>query len=94
MSKSKAWGHRCQLEFLNDNKTMQWLRGINRGCWILRFRERMTSFSIDSRLIRSSEFFGTRRKVALRIEAYAWAPILGFFDKLHDVGVSSCLSYS
>ena len=46
----------------------------------------MTSLSLDSRLIRPSEFYGTRRKVALRIEAYAWAPILGVFHKLREVG--------
>ena len=36
--------------------------------------------------IRPSEFVGTRRKVALRIEAYAWAPVLRSFDKLREVG--------
>ena len=50
------------------------------------FRERMTSFSLDFREIRLSEFVETRRKVALRIEAYAWAPVLRSFDKLREVG--------
>ena len=45
-------------------------------------------------MIRSSEFVGTRRKVALRGEAYAWAPVLGVFDKLREVGVSLYLSFT
>ena len=58
------------------------------------FRERMTSFSLDFREIRLLEFVGTRRKVALHIEAYAWAPVLRSFDKLREVGVSSYLFYT
>ena len=56
--------------------------------------ERVCDFSLGLRAIRPSEFFGTRRKVALRSEAYAWAPVLRSFDKLHEVGVSSYLSYT
>ena len=33
-------------------------------------------------------------KVALRGEAYAWAPVLRSFDKLYEVGVSSYLSFT
>ena len=55
------------------------------------FRERRTSFSLDFREIQPSEFVGTRRKVALRIEAYVWALILRSFDKLREVGVLSYL---
>ena len=58
------------------------------------FRERRTSFSLDFREIRLSEFVGIRRKVALRIEAYAWAPVLRSFDKLREVEVSSYLFYT
>ena len=36
---------------------------------------------------------GARRKVTIRGEAYEWAPVLGVFDKLHEVGVSSYLSF-
>ena len=43
--------------------------------------------------IRPSEFVGTRSKAALRIEAYAWAPISGVFDKLREVGVSPYLGF-
>ena len=50
------------------------------------FREREKDFSLDYRAIRPSEFVGTRSKAALRIEAYAWAPVLRSFDKLHEVG--------
>ena len=49
------------------------------------FRERVRDFSLDFWLIRPSDFFGARRKVALRSEAYAWAPVLRSFDKLRDV---------
>ena len=45
-------------------------------------------------MIRPSEFFETRRKVALRGEAYEWAPILRSFDKLREVGVLSYLSFT
>ena len=57
------------------------------------FRER-SSFSLNFRQIRPSKFFGARRKAALRIEAYTWAPILGSFDKLHEVGDLSYLSFT
>ena len=53
--------------------------------------ERECGFSLKSRVIRPSEFFGARRKVALHSEAYAWASILRSFDKLREVGVSSYL---
>ena len=52
------------------------------------FRERRTSFSLDFREIRPSEFVGTRRKVVLRGEAYAWTQVLKSFDKFREVGVS------
>ena len=58
------------------------------------FRQRRTSFSLEYRAIRPSEFFGTRRRAALREEAYAWAPVLGSFIKLREVGVSSYLSFT
>ena len=45
-------------------------------------------------MIRPSEFFETRRNVALRGEAYGWAPVLRSFDKLREVGVSSYLSFT
>ena len=33
----------------------------------------------------------SKKETVLRGEAYAWAPILGSFDKLREVGVLSCL---
>ena len=45
-------------------------------------------------MIRSSDRFGSRGQVVLHIEDYTWAPVLGVFDKLHEVGVSSYLFYS
>ena len=59
------------------------------GCrdWNCDFsRERVSHFSLDFWLIRPSEFFGARSKVALRGEAYAWAMVLRSFDKLCEVG--------
>ena len=52
---------------------------------------RVSSFSLDLWAIRPSEFFGVRRKAVLRGEAYAWASVLGSFDKLHEVGDLSYL---
>ena len=60
---------------------------------ILIFRERGSDFSLRSRAIGPSDFFEPRRKVALRDEDYAWAPILRSFDKLREVGVLSFLFY-
>ena len=58
------------------------------------FRERRTSFSLDSRLIRPSDSFGARRKVVLHDEGNAWAPVFRSFNKLCEVGVSSYLFYT
>ena len=66
---------------------MQWLKCDS-------FRERRCPFSLDYQAIRPSEFFGARRKVVLRGEAYAWTPVLRSFDKLREVGVSSYLSFT
>ena len=55
---------------------------------------RECDFSLGLRAIRQSKFFGTRRKVALRSKAYAWAPMLRSFDKLREVGVLSYLSFT
>ena len=40
------------------------------------FREMMSSFSLEIRVIRSSAVFGTRRRTALRGEGFAWVPDL------------------
>ena len=50
-------------------------------------------FSLEYWAIRPSEVFGTRRKAALRGEAYAWVPDLRSFDKLREVGVSPYLGF-
>ena len=55
---------------------------------------RVRAFSLGFWEIRPSKFFGARRKVALRGEAYEWAPVLRSFDKLREVGVSSYLSFT
>ena len=55
---------------------------------------RRSGFSLKYREIRPSEFVGTRRKAALRIEAYAWASVLRSFDKLREVGVSPYLGFT
>ena len=56
--------------------------------------ERECGFSLDFRAIRPSEFFGTRRNVALRGKAYAWTPVLRSFKKLREVWVLSYLSFT
>ena len=60
---------------------------------VLNFRERRTFFSLGFREIRPSKFVGTRRKVALHIETYAWASDLRSFNKLREVEVSPYLSF-
>ena len=54
----------------------------------------MCHFSLDLRAIRPSEFFGARRKVALREEGNAWTPVLGSFVKLREVGDLSYLGFA
>ena len=56
----------------------------------LRERE---SFSLESWEIQLSTVVGTRRKAALRGEAYAWVPDLRSLDKLREVGVSPYLGF-
>ena len=55
---------------------------------------RVRAFSLGFWEIQPSEFFGARRKVALRGEAYEWALVVRSFDKLREVGVSSYLSFT
>ena len=54
----------------------------------------MSGLSLRSRSIGQSDFFGARRKVVLRGEGNAWAPVSWSFDKLREVGVLSYLSYT
>ena len=54
---------------------------------------RRLDFSLSFRQIRPSAVFGTRRKVALRGETYAWALDLRSFDKLREVGDSPYLGF-
>ena len=49
---------------------------------------RRLDFSLSFRQIRPSKVVGTRRKAALRIETYVWAPVSGVFDKPRELGVS------
>ena len=56
--------------------------------------ERECVFSLRSRAIGPSDIFGPRRKIVLRDESNAWAPVSWSFDKLHEVGVLSYLSYT
>ena len=44
-------------------------------------------------MFRPSDRFGPRSKVVLHIEDYTWAPVLGVFDKLREVGVLSYLFF-
>ena len=51
--------------------------------------ERDIDFSLDLRTIRPLEFVGTRSKVILRSESFAWVQDLRSFDKIREVEVSS-----
>ena len=56
--------------------------------------ERERDFSLKYWAIRPSEVFGPRRKDALCGLAYAWTPVLGVFDKLHEVEDLSYLGFT
>ena len=58
------------------------------------FRERRTSFSLESWEIRPSAVVGTRREAALRGEGFAWVPDLGSFLKLREVRVFPYLGFT
>ena len=60
---------------------------------VLKSRERESTFSLGFRPIEPSDFFGSRSKVVLRSEGYAWAPVSESFDKLCEVKVLSYLIY-
>ena len=61
--------------------------------WISFSRERVSSFSLSFCAIRPLAVFGTRRRVALRKEGFAWVPDFRSLDKLLEVGVSPYLSF-
>ena len=67
-------------------------RTSSRFVWF--FRERRTTFSLESWKIRPSAVFGTRGRTALRGEGFAWVPDLGSFFKLLKVGVSPYLGFT
>ena len=52
------------------------------------------NFSLELWEIRPSAVVGTRRKAALRGEAYAWVPDLRSLDKLREVGDLSYLGFT
>ena len=54
----------------------------------------MSDFYLRSRPIGPSDYFGSRKKVALRGEDYEWAPVLRSFNKFREVWVLSYLSYT
>ena len=58
------------------------MRGISNS------RERRSNFSLDFPAYGPSDRFGPRRKVVLRGEGYAWAPVLGSFDNSKRYGSS------
>ena len=67
-----------------------------RGCIELGFyifSERVSDFSLRSRAIGPSDFFGPISKAVLHSEDFAWVSVLGSFDKLRKVGVLSYLFY-
>ena len=72
---------------------MEGRKGIVELRFFIFFSERGSDFSLRLRAIGLSDFFGARRKVALCGKDYAWAPVLGSFDKLREVGVLSYFFY-
>ena len=65
---------------------------ISYGVYV--FRERSTSLSLGYLTIRPSAIFGTRSKIALCGEGFAWVPDLGSLLKLREVGVSLYLGFT
>ena len=55
--------------------------------------ERRSDFSLEILTIRPSAVFGTRRRIALHGEGFAWVPDLGSFLKLREVGFSPYLGF-
>ena len=53
------------------------------------FRERKCNFSLDFPIFGPSIHVGPRSKVVLCGKGYAWAPVLGEFRQLQEVGVFS-----
>ena len=78
---------------LKKTKIVQCWKWRCSGLGFLKSRERKCAFSLDFRSIGPSVLDGARRKVVLRDEGYAWAPVSGSFDKLYEVGVLSYLFY-
>ena len=64
------------------------------GYGVFEFRERRNTFSLEYSTIRPSAVFGTRKKVVLRGEGFAWVPDLGSFLKLREVGDLSYLGFT
>ena len=60
----------------------------------LGFRVRVRDFSLGFWAIRPSEFVGTRSKVVLLSEGFAWVPDLRSFEKLREVGDLSYLGFT
>ena len=56
------------------------------GGFVLHFRERVSSLSLESWEIRLLDFFKTRKEVVLYGEDNAWTPVFGSFFKLQEVG--------
>ena len=57
------------------------------------FRKSSSNFSLEFPVLRPSDQVRPMSKVFLRCEGYAWAPVFGSFEKLHEVGVFSYLVY-
>ena len=54
--------------------------------FVLHFRERVSSFSLESWEIRPLDSFQTRREVVLHGEDNAWTPVFGSFFNFQEVG--------
>ena len=72
---------------------MQGKRNLQGPKFVILFK-RESTFSLKSQAIGPSKFVGIRKKAALHIKAYEWAPVLGVFDKLREVGDLSYLGFT
>ena len=76
-----------------ETKTVQRINEVQKARFFYFFRDRVCNFSLRSRSIGPSDFFGPRKKVVLHGEGNAWAPVSRSFDNLREVSVLSYLFY-
>ena len=82
-------GKEKQNEGIKQKKRETWRGRKEKGDavgLVLHFRERTSSFSLESWEIRPLDFFKTRKEVVLHGEDNAWTPVFGSFFNFQEVG--------